>query len=231
MATGTIEHLMTVNFYSPLWMIQALLPHMRASANKKPKVIINISSTQGLCTSPGEIAYDASKHALEAMTSILGTETSPFGIRTMVVNLGSFHTAFATSGERAGLVAPTADSGADDDPYLQPEHPVQQRLAMAMKYAKTSTGARGDTKKGAALLFDAAMKTPGSEAYEALEKQRSLQRLPVQFGISDQGSAKCERDRITQESLDFYMMYRGQFLARSLCFVKYSYILARLVEW
>lgn len=173
--TATVQHLMTVNFYSPLWLIQAVLPSMRArnsAGDKLPKAIVNISSTQGLRCAPGELSYDASKHALEALSGVLATEVKVFGIRTMVVNLGSFRTSFATSGERAGF---DSDGGqAENDPYAEESHPVRTRIDMVKKYASIPNAARGDVDKGAAILFDGVMGTARSEAEKALASQKDM---------------------------------------------------------
>ena len=157
---------------------------------------MNISSTQGLCSDPSELAYDASKHALEALTGVLAKEVGVFGIRTVVVNLGSFRTAFATSGDRAGLgvgkggaddsdghepsqryervegkTDKQAESEKENDPYTDPYHPVKQRIDMVMKLASVPDAAKGDPVKGASILFDAVMRTPGSVVDEALAAQ------------------------------------------------------------
>ncbi|KAK5082786.1 hypothetical protein LTR05_006667 [Lithohypha guttulata] len=178
--TSTIEKVMTINFYSPLWMIQACLPNMRTSRNLIPKVIVNISSTQGLCPDPSEIAYDASKHALEALSGVLASEVAYFGVRVINVNLGSFRTAFATSGDRAGMSSgprTQAGSGADNSqiweaPYDDPDHPATSRVNMVMKFANVPDAARGDPGKGAKILFDAIMRTEGSAAEAALARLR-----------------------------------------------------------
>ena len=176
--TSTVQHLMNVNFYSPLWVIQSVLPNMRESKNGIKKVVVNVSSTQGLCCDPGEPAYETSKHALEAMSGVLAQEVDVFGIRVLVANLGSFRTGFATSGDRAGFDGneqkrdKEASSGANkSDPYGTQTHPVQQRIDMVKKFANIPNAARGDPAKGAAILFDAIMMRERSEARDALERQ------------------------------------------------------------
>ena len=148
---------------------------MRTSTNGQPKVICNISSTQGLTCDPAELAYESSKHALEGLSGVLAAEVLPFGIRTISVNLGSFRTGFATSGERAGLQAPEK-SGEDvegglPDAYADP-HPAGKRIDMVRKYASMPRAARGDPAKGAKVVFEAVMRTKGSEVDKAMEKQR-----------------------------------------------------------
>lgn len=182
-----LVHVMTTNFFSPVYIIQAVLPYMRrpspASATEtqtQEKVIVNISSTQGLCPDPSELSYDASKHALEAMSGVLAAETAVFGVRVMVVNLGSLRTGFARGGERSGVGGATAgqqerwqDERADSsDPYEDPDHPVARRIAGVKKLVDFPGLARGDPNKTAAVLFDAVMKTKGSVVDGVLEAQR-----------------------------------------------------------
>jgi len=173
--TPTIDKLMTVNFWSPLWLVQACLHSVRTSRNGVPKVIVNISSTQGLACDPSEVAYEASKHALEGMSGVLAAEVHPFGIRTVVVNLGSFRTGFAL-GDSAGTGSVDArfrSGGNGDDPYQDPSHPVKKRIEGVLKFANMPGAARGDPAKGAKVVFDAVVKMEGSKADEALQQQRN----------------------------------------------------------
>ncbi|KAK5943177.1 hypothetical protein PMZ80_004183 [Knufia obscura] len=172
--TSTIERCMTVNFYSPLWLIQACLPHMRTSANGLAKVIVNISSTQGLTCDAAEVAYESSKHALEGMSGVLAKEVAPFGIRTVVVNLGSFRTSFALgdSATSGSVDEEFLRGGEDGDPYQDGSHPVKKRIEGCLAFANMPGAARGDPDKGAGVVFGAVMRTGGSKADEALKRQR-----------------------------------------------------------
>ncbi|KAJ9652890.1 hypothetical protein H2198_007892 [Neophaeococcomyces mojaviensis] len=169
---------MNVNFYSPLWMTQALLPHLRSSKNGLEKVIVNISSTQGKAADPSEVAYDASKHALEALSTVLAAEVAPFGIRTIVANLGSFRTQFSGKGSYHNVASESTSKTAGDadeqvqssnDPYGE-NHPVAVRMRMVASLSSNPTIARGDPAKGAAVLFDAVTRKGAVD--EALQKQR-----------------------------------------------------------
>lgn len=179
-----LSHVMTTNFFSPLYLIQTVLPYMRHSEQQSTatgRVIVNVSSTQGLCVDPSEAGYDASKHALEAMSGVLAAETGVFGVRVMVVNLGSLRTGFARGGERAGLGRATEgqhehqqrdETSNISDPYDDPDHPVARRMANVKKLVDVPGLARGDPGKTAAVLFDAVMKTEGSVVDGVLEAQR-----------------------------------------------------------
>jgi len=151
---------------------------MRNGKNGVAKVIVNISSTQGVACDPAEVAYEASKHALEGMSGVLAAEVHPLGIRTVVVNLGSFRTGFALGDSSgAGSVDPEfqkqdAEGEDGDNPYRDLAHPVRKRIDACLKFAKMPEAARGDPRKGARVLFDVVMKREGSKADEALGKQR-----------------------------------------------------------
>lgn len=147
-------------------------------------MILNVSSTQGLAGDPSEVAYDASKHALEGMSKVLAAEVATFGIRVIVANLGSFRTQFSGKGaSTAAASTAIADSDAtgvsvsnqnsvDDDDAYGPAHPVAKRIAMVQKYSKVPNAARGDVDKGASVLFDAVMMTGGTAVDETLQRQR-----------------------------------------------------------
>lgn len=116
------------------------------------------------------------------MSGVLAAETAVFGVRVMVVNLGSLRTGFARGGERSGLGGATAgqqeqeqrqDERVDgSDPYEDLDHPVARRMAMVKKLVDVPGLARGDPNKTAAVLFDAVMRTEGSVVDGVLEAQR-----------------------------------------------------------
>src|SRR5215211_5057745 len=73
--------LMDVNATGAFNMIQAVLPHMRT---QRDGVIINISSISGLRASTlAGAAYSASKHALNALSKVVGQEEEQNGIRAI----------------------------------------------------------------------------------------------------------------------------------------------------
>jgi len=87
------------NFFGPLWVTQAVLPHMRA---RRSGHIIQISSIGGLTTSPNLGIYAASKWALEAMSEALAGEIAPLGIKVTIVEPSGFPTDWGGSSmERA----------------------------------------------------------------------------------------------------------------------------------
>jgi 3-oxoacyl-[acyl-carrier protein] reductase len=83
------ERLLRVNLSGPLYLMQAVLPHMRARGTGH---IVNLSSnvTQRFPAAAGP--YTASKSALEALTRILAREEGPHGIRVNAVAPGPIET-------------------------------------------------------------------------------------------------------------------------------------------
>jgi NAD(P)-dependent dehydrogenase (short-subunit alcohol dehydrogenase family) len=131
---------MQVNFLAPLRVMRAVLSGMR---KRKSGVILNVSSAQGLCPSPANGIYAASKAAMEAASDALGAEVAPFGIRVLIALPGAFRTNFANAG---ALTEPS-------EPYAN-DHPVGNRLKWIRELGSGS--ARGDPVKAAKVMFEAA---------------------------------------------------------------------------
>lgn len=84
-----LEHMkqvMETNFFGTYNTISALLPHFRQNHNG---TIVNNTSMHGLSVRYGGSAYCSSKHAVEALTSVLHLETCKF-CRIMAFELGLF---------------------------------------------------------------------------------------------------------------------------------------------
>lgn len=80
------------NVFAPLSIAQKFITKW-VNADKKGKVVFT-SSLLGLITVPGFGAYEASKHALEAIAEELQRELRPFGIQVQTINPGPFFTGF-----------------------------------------------------------------------------------------------------------------------------------------
>jgi len=76
------RHLMELNFFAPLEMVQLVAPQMRA---RQSGTIVNISSIGGKMTLPWATLYSASKYALGSLTEGLRMELRRDGIKTMLV--------------------------------------------------------------------------------------------------------------------------------------------------
>jgi NAD(P)-dependent dehydrogenase (short-subunit alcohol dehydrogenase family) len=64
-----VQQVMAVNVYGLLYLIQACMPLLEASAN--PAHIVNISSLYGVCSGSHMAAYAMSKHAVLALSEAL----------------------------------------------------------------------------------------------------------------------------------------------------------------
>jgi NAD(P)-dependent dehydrogenase (short-subunit alcohol dehydrogenase family) len=81
----TVESVMNINFFSPVRLTLALLPHMLERDSGR---IINLSSVAATLSSPGESAYDASKAALTAFSESMAVDLWQTGIKMLLVYPG-----------------------------------------------------------------------------------------------------------------------------------------------
>jgi meso-butanediol dehydrogenase/(S,S)-butanediol dehydrogenase/diacetyl reductase len=75
---------LTVNLTAPFLMIQATLPHLRATKGS----IVNTGSIEGLGANPGHAAYCASKAGLHGLTRAVAVDHGAEGIRCNAVAPG-----------------------------------------------------------------------------------------------------------------------------------------------
>jgi short-subunit dehydrogenase len=87
-----IRRVMDVNYFGPLALIQAAIPHLKANA--EGGLIINVSSIVGRRAMPGIAGYCASKAALEKMAESLRLELLADNIRVSTVYPGVTTTRF-----------------------------------------------------------------------------------------------------------------------------------------
>ncbi len=92
------RHLMEINFFAPLALTQALLPHFRRRAKGH---IVVISSVAGLVGVPLRTGYAAAKHAVKGWFESLQTEHTIPGLHITVVYPGRIHTPISLSALRA----------------------------------------------------------------------------------------------------------------------------------
>lgn len=86
------RRVMDVNYFGPVALIQAAIPHLKA--NREGGLIINISSIVGRRAMPGIAGYCASKAALEKMAESLRIELKRDNIRVSTVYPGVTATRF-----------------------------------------------------------------------------------------------------------------------------------------
>jgi NAD(P)-dependent dehydrogenase (short-subunit alcohol dehydrogenase family) len=88
-----VERQLSTSLIGPMNVTRAVLPVMR---EQRSGLIITISSTAGLIGFEFGTAYAASKFGLEGWMQSLHAEIEPFGIGTITVNPGFFHTELLT---------------------------------------------------------------------------------------------------------------------------------------
>jgi NAD(P)-dependent dehydrogenase (short-subunit alcohol dehydrogenase family) len=107
--TGPIEETLTTeiknnfetNFFGPIEVIKASLPHMR---KQNSGLIINITSIAGSMGLPFRGIYSASKGALALLTEALRIEVSSFGIEIVNIAPGDYATNIANNRYHAPLI-------------------------------------------------------------------------------------------------------------------------------
>lgn len=84
-----VEQVMQVNFFSPVRLIMALLPHM---LYRDHGVIVNVGSVAGRAGGAHEAAYSASKFALAGWTESMAIDLWTTGVEIHLVNPGPIAT-------------------------------------------------------------------------------------------------------------------------------------------
>ncbi|WP_433892184.1 oxidoreductase [Streptomyces sp. CA-111067] len=90
-----LRALFDVHVFGPAALVRAVLPGMRA---RRSGAIVQMSSMGGQMSFAGFSAYSGTKFALEGMTEALAGEVGPLGIKTLIVEPGSFRTSLMTNG-------------------------------------------------------------------------------------------------------------------------------------
>jgi len=143
------------NFFGPVELVRAVLPHMRARRSGR---IINFSSIGGIAAFPASGWYAATKFALEAISEALASEVAPLGIKVSLIEPGPFRTGMADR----------AEHGAQGHPDYEQTVGARRR-----QFRATGDDFPGDPVRGAAaVLALAAMDDPplrlilGAPAFE-----------------------------------------------------------------
>ena len=85
-----LESILDINLVAPVRLTRLAVPHMRAQGGGR---VVNVSSTEGRVVVPFLANYQASKHALEAVTATLRMELARDGIGVCSVQPGKVDTA------------------------------------------------------------------------------------------------------------------------------------------
>src|SRR5467141_2895212 len=92
------QRLMDTNFFGPVRVNRAVLPHMR---RQRSGVLMHISSGAGRVVGPSMGFYCASKFALEALAESYSYELASQGIESVIVQPGSYETPVVSNMVRA----------------------------------------------------------------------------------------------------------------------------------
>jgi NAD(P)-dependent dehydrogenase (short-subunit alcohol dehydrogenase family) len=114
LAEGDLRKLFETNVFGLLAVTRAFLPGMRERGQGR---VVNVGSIMGRVAMPLLGAYNASKHAVAAITEALRLELAPFGITVVLVEPGAVRTGFAARALE-GLA-----------PYRDPASPYAAALA------------------------------------------------------------------------------------------------------
>ncbi len=114
LAERDLRELFDTNVFGLLAVTRAFLPAMRERGRGR---VVNVGSIMGRVAMPLLGAYNATKHAVAAITDVLRMELAPFGIAVVLVEPGAIRTAFA-----ARALAALA-------PYRDPASPYAGALA------------------------------------------------------------------------------------------------------
>ncbi|HZD36221.1 MAG TPA: SDR family oxidoreductase [Nitrososphaeraceae archaeon] len=133
---GTVEDLsmeelrgqFETNFFGAVRVIKAVLPHMR---KQRSGTIVNVTSMGGRIAIPLDPAYHATKFALEGLSESMQYETSPFGIRIIVIEPG-----VVSSNFYGGLkIAKMSVDSSKPSPYSQMMQGIEKAAGQMLKYA------------------------------------------------------------------------------------------------
>ena len=126
-----IRHLFEVNAFSPLFLIQALLPQMKKMGEGR---VINIISSGFRVPIPTVGVYNGSKSSLSAMTNTMRLELAPSGIDIINIYPGTIDNSFEENAIHQ-----------DDRPGLCPsDHCGLPRYDIARRILKAASGPSGE---------------------------------------------------------------------------------------
>lgn len=137
-----LRRIMETNFFGAVRVTRAVLPTMRA---QRSGVIVMVSSLSGLAPTPGEMAYCASKFALEAASEALQYEVERFGIRVVIIEPGFFRTGM---NERSDITK-----------ACPPQSSYRELIDFLNERQRANEAAGEDPQLVAELIYDAAHTT------------------------------------------------------------------------
>ncbi|KAM5357569.1 hypothetical protein ACJZ2D_016140 [Fusarium nematophilum] len=138
LSDGQFRAAFETNVFGVLKVTKALLPHFRERRTGTNVLISSISGWHGYEFNAG---YSGTKFALEGMAESLWRETSPFGIRTLLVEPGRFRTELLSSTNLKSEASSIPD-------YAQRSKEFNVMLSLA------NGKQDGDPEKGVSIILD-----------------------------------------------------------------------------
>ncbi|HLG14072.1 MAG TPA: SDR family NAD(P)-dependent oxidoreductase [Blastocatellia bacterium] len=111
------------NLFSLIALTQLVIPIMRKQESGR---IVNISSVAGRIARPLSSVYDATKHALEAISDGLRGELAPFGIKVVIIEPGFIITEFLDVANQ--LARPITEEAGPYAPFVTGFNAGYQRM-------------------------------------------------------------------------------------------------------
>ena len=154
-----IQKLFDTNVFGAVNVICEALPIMR---RQKSGHIVNIGSLVGISAFTSLGYYSATKFALEGLSEALAAEVAPYGIKTMIVEPGPFHTGFSSK---------SVDFGTNLLPEVYPS-----TAGLTDAFSEFDGPTSGDPRKAVKIIIEAVesenppFRLPlGSDAFQAIE--------------------------------------------------------------
>jgi NAD(P)-dependent dehydrogenase (short-subunit alcohol dehydrogenase family) len=122
-----LRALFDTNVFGLLAVTRTFVPAMRERGQGR---VVNVGSIMGRVAMPLLGAYNATKHAVAAMTDALRIELAPFGITVVLVEPGAIRTGFAATA--LATLAPDRDP---DSPYATALAGTEEAWARAYRFA------------------------------------------------------------------------------------------------
>src|SRR6202171_3598616 len=130
--TEQAQRLMDTNFFGPVRVNRAVLPHMR---RQRSGVLMHISSGAGCVVLPSAGFYCASKFALEALAESYSYELAAQGIESVIVEPGAYETPVFGNTVTAADQARTATYGAAKEIPAKVNGALSSRVGNAQEVA------------------------------------------------------------------------------------------------
>ncbi|KAF2093275.1 NAD(P)-binding protein [Rhizodiscina lignyota] len=158
------------NVFGTIKVTRALLPHLR---DRRTGTIVCIGSRSGWSGDPGVGAYSGTKFALEGIVESLWRETTPLGIKTLLIEPGRFRTKLLSAENLKATVSAIPD-------YADMSRTLMGHLA------SEDQAQQGDPVKHVEIVLDL-VRQEGVACDKAIPF-----RLPLGVDSFDDIKAKCE---------------------------------------